>query len=127
MSIKVNKRELAKLADSVEKIISGVHPSQRKLVPFELRARRHEDAYWNPAELLVAAALVNQNRYKSVVVPRLQRFRSEHKRIDSIAKLRKLTNAMSDRDLYVRVLHFGTLTKKSGKSYQQHLNHLAPL
>lgn len=108
MKISVDKSKLSKLANDLEKLVSTVPKSQRKFQPFKVRASRKQEAYWNPAELLVAAALVNQASFKSVVIPRLERFRFEHRGVDSIAKLRKLVDSLNDAGLCKKVLHFGT-------------------
>lgn len=107
MKMMVEKTELEKLASAVEELISCVPISQRKLKRFEIRVRCPEEAYRSPAELLVAAALVNQTRYQSVVVPRLRKFRSEHRGLRSVSQLRRLVDSKSDEYIYRRVLHLG--------------------
>ena len=108
MSIKVNRRALKRLGSALEARISTVPKSQRKLRRFEVRARNGQDAYRSPAELLVAAALANRTRWDRIVKPRLKRFRSRHRGVQSIAELRALVDSMGDRSLYRRVLYFGS-------------------
>jgi hypothetical protein len=116
MKIRVDKTELENLATAVERLISSVPKSERLLRRFEERARRREGDYWSPAELLVAAALVNQVRYQAVVVPRMKRFRERYPSVKSVAQLHQLVRTKPDVYLYKEVLNFGM--GRSPKNYR---------
>jgi hypothetical protein len=116
MVLKANGVEIRSLATAVERLISSVPKSKRVLRRFEERVRRREEAYWSPAELLVAAALVNQVRYKAVVVPRMKRFRARYPRVKSVVQLHELLRSKPDVYIYKQVLNFGT--GRSPKNYR---------
>jgi hypothetical protein len=110
--LKVDTKELVKLKQELESIIAEIPAAKRhdldsKMATFQTRMRQRKEDYRNPAELMVAAALVNQNRWDPVVKSRLKLFRAKHRGVESITDLRNLLARMSDEAIYKRVLHFG--------------------
>lgn len=107
MTVRVNRKAIGNLQRQVSSLVNSVPLKERTLPRFKKRARRKQGDYWTPAELMVAAALVNQTKWDSVVAPRLREFRRCYPRTRTIEALLRLLNRMNDRQVSVRVLDWG--------------------
>jgi len=108
-ALRVNERVLSSLQRRLRAVIDTVPANQRELVfgglaPFEKRVQKPgKDELRSPAEVFVAAALVNRNRW-TTVARRLQRFRKRFPKTRSFHQLLELVSPMNHKDVSEEVL-----------------------
>ncbi len=110
MRPKTNTAAIETVRSEVLKLVSTVPAKDRHLLPFRERARRSMEDYRNPAQLMVAAALVNQNRWTKVS-KRLAGFRESYGRTTTIGELSRLLVRMTDVQVSDRILDWGKRVK----------------
>ena len=115
MRIKVNQRVLAQLTTSLGSMIGRASPRMAgqgmQLLPFRVRLKRQLEDYHSPAEFLVAAALMNRNKWKSAVARRVKRFRQRYSRVRTIRDLDQLIGRMNDKNVSGQILDWGFRAK----------------
>ncbi len=108
MRARTNTAAIENLRKRVSDLVSTVPFKDRRLPRFKERSRRKQDEYRNPAELMVAAALVNQTKWERVIPKRLEAFRRRYPSAATIERLSRLLSRMNDRQISVRVLDWGS-------------------
>ena len=116
--IRLNEVPLKRLQAGLESLLERVPSDKRRellepLLTFEERAKNEKEDYCqNGAEVLVAAALVNQNRW-TTVAKRLRRFRQKYRSVTTVRRLDQLIRSLDDRQVCEGVLDWAYSRKHS--------------
>lgn len=112
MKTRLDTTILNRVSNPLDRILATVPVTKRhqlfqKVRPFKERARKGAEAYKNPAELMIAAALVNRTKYDVVIPKRLRHFRTKYPRVVTIHDLRKILVRLTEREVSEQVLRWG--------------------